>query len=121
MARDCKKFSPKAQEIFNKLEQHFPPDPWKNSQWNGKGTLRDNGIYDLRKSADRMRLESDNKAFVGYWVALEAIRHIKEQGTLDAFTQVEVAGAFKKSVEILVILNELDFQIETMDIVEGAE
>jgi len=69
--------------------------------------------------ADRERLEGRQKSLIGYLVEIQAIRYRDEhEGSLDGFTNVPFPRTIQHQAEILLILNDLDFQIETMDIVE---
>jgi hypothetical protein len=45
VARDCKKFSPAARQVFEKIKPYFPPDPWGNPKWTKGGKVYDNGWY----------------------------------------------------------------------------
>ena len=121
MPTDCERLSENAQGIFKLLEAHFPPDPWKKPQWTVEGKVFDNGWFDLRKGEDRKRLTEKKKNFLGYLVEIEASRHRKDNGRLDGFTNQCFTEIMRKHAEILLILNDLDFQIETGDIVDECE
>ena len=121
MARNCKTLSPKAAEIFKKLEPFFPPDPWHNPQWFEDGKIRDNWLYDLRLSDDRERMEKWYQLMIGHSVQLSADMYLKEKGSLDDFTPQNFIEQIRHHAKLLLILQDLDFQIETLDIVEGCE
>lgn len=118
MTRDVDVLSPKAQVIFAKLELYFPPDPWKNPRWLPEGIVKDNWVYDLRKNADRKRLETWENSMIGYSVKTQASMYRdKHQGSLDGFTDTTFPRSIRRHVEVLLIVSDLDFQIETGDIV----
>ena len=116
---DCEKFSPKAQEIFNKLKEHYPPDPWEQPNWKEEGLVYANGWLDLRKAADRKKLMEKQKSFIGYLAELAADAYRRKHGSLDGFNCVAYGQGARKTAEQLLLLNDLDFQVETMDLVEG--
>lgn len=119
MARDCEKLSPKALEIFGKLKPHFPPDPWKKPQWFEDGRVYRNGSFDLRKSSDRQRLERDIQMFVGYLVGIAASSYRRKNGSLEGFAIEHLGDLNKAAAELLLLLQDLDFQIETADLIES--
>ena len=114
MARDVEVLSEKATDFLWKLKPHFPKGPFGNPAWTKEGIVTDNGQYDLRKSADRDRLKKKHKSMVGYLVELQAISFMREHPTLDGFS-VELSPLMRKTIEIILILKDLDVQIETMD------
>ncbi len=121
MARDCEQFSPNAQTIFRKLEPFFRPDPWNKPRWTKEGEIFDNGWFDLRKGADRERLATKNKVHIGHLVEMEASMCRKDTGSLSDFTRRHFTQQIQICAAILLILSDLDFQIETMDIVEECQ
>lgn len=113
---EVKDLTPNSLEIFEKIKEHYPPDPWKNPQWTAEGKVYDNGWRDLRVKKDR--------AFLINWY-----EHLLGS-TIVTFTQGKVRKGkkltksdfnikmFRKWIELVVWLRDLDFQIETMDLVE---
>jgi hypothetical protein len=118
MATDCEVLTPNARKIFEKLKPFFPPDPWKKPNWFEDGTVRDNGLFDLRKSQDRTRLIETSKSTLGSFVELQAIIYQKKNGTLEGFEVDHFGQMIKKEAELLLLLNDLDFQIETADLID---
>ena len=122
MAEDCEKLSAKAQEIFNKLEPFYPPILFKDGpsiRWKPEGLVHDNTWHDLRKSADRQKLIETRLRGLGNWVFLEArIYRDDHKGSLAGFEHAHFTKVIAHAAEHYLILMELDFQIETMDIVE---
>lgn len=115
---DCEKLSPNALKIFEKIKACYPPDSWDNPQWTEDGKVFDNGWHDLRKSEIRNKLIHRHEHFVGHHI-FSAFKLAKEK-------QQELTGCwalniqtFKRWLEIIDLLYELDFQIETYDLVEG--
>ena len=121
MPTDGEKLSPKAQMIFKSLEPFFPPDPWKKPRWEAEGRVFDNGWFDLRKRADRTRLAENQKSFLGYLVEMEAIHQKTLTGSLEGFTKMHFTRVMQMCAEIVILLNDLDFQIETGDVVDECE
>ncbi len=121
MATDCKKLSPNAQKFFERLKFHFPPDPWGKPRWQKRGKVNDNGWFDLRKNNDRDRLEKNVTKFLGYLVGMEAKIYQKKKGSLVGFENCRFSSKmFRSYADILLTLEELDYQIqmETIDLVE---
>ncbi len=116
---DCDKLSPKAVNIFEKLKPFFPPDPWKKPQWIEGGRVFDNGEFDLRNSTDRDKLIDKTKMMLGSHIELAANIYHRNTKTLEGFEIEHFGKAIRHTAELLLILNELDFQIETMDLFEG--
>lgn len=119
MATDCEKLSPKALKIFEQLKPYFPPDPWGNSNWNEDGTVRSNGLFDLRKSSDRNKLIEKIKSTLGSFVEISAGSYKRKNGSLEGFEIDHFGMMIRREVDLLFTLNELDFQIETLDFVES--
>ncbi len=121
MATDCEKFSDNAQKIFEKLQPFFPLDPWQEPQWTAAGKVRPlaSTWYDLRKSSDRRRLEKETITKLGQFAQIQAHIHKEECGSLKGFTHRCFPRSMQNIAELLLILEELDFQIETLDIVES--
>jgi hypothetical protein len=116
---NCEQLSPKAKEIFKKLEPFFPPDPWKKPCWEEEGVVTHNGRYDLRKAADRKKLEDWNKSFVGYILVLQASMYRDSHGgLLIGFDREHITPHMQNVAELLLILQDLDFQIETGDLMD---
>ena len=119
MARDCEEFSKEAGVIFKRLEPFFPPDPWKNPQWMEEGIVIDNGKFDLRLSADRQKLIQKIESTLGYFVqnAASAYRARRSPRSLEGFETEHFGEMIKNKAELLLIIEDLDFQIETYDAV----
>lgn len=120
MATDCEELSPNARKIFEKLKVFYPPDSWKNPQFTEEGKVHESGSswYDLRKSKDRNKLMEEKKNFLGYVVELNAISHYEENGSLEGFFEKQYSRLMTNALGILMLLNDLDFQIETLDLVD---
>ena len=118
MRTDCEKLSLNALEIFKRLEPFFPPDPWKRPMWKEEGTVEDNGVYDLRKSEDRARLIDGTVKTLGSFVQITASVYKGKNGSFDGFEIEHFGPMIRNKVELLFILNDLDFQIETGDLVD---
>lgn len=119
MATDCETLSPNAKKIFEQLKPFFPPDPWQNPMWQENGIVINNDQFDLRKSADREKLINKNLKTLGTFVEITAGAYKKERKSLDGFEIAHFGLMIKTLVELLFVLRELDFQIETMDTVEA--
>ncbi len=119
MATDCGQLSRNARKIFRKFKAYYPPDPWKNPQWIEEGKVYDNGWHDLRTSIHRDKLIERRLLSLGNWVRLVASMYRKKQGTLKGFTSEHFTKGMQRDAEVLLLLEDLDFQIETLDIVEG--
>lgn len=115
---DCEKLSPAALQIFEKLKPFFPPNPWNRPTWNEVGTVEDNGLFDLRKSNDRNKLIERTRSTLGSFVEVTASGYKKRNGSFEGFEIDHFGPMIKNKVEMLFILNDLDFQIETMDLVD---
>ncbi|MEK7654377.1 MAG: hypothetical protein AAB345_03850 [Patescibacteria group bacterium] len=118
MATDCEKLSPAAKKIFDKLKPFYPPDPWRKPRWEKDGVVIDNGTYDLRRHADRKRLEDNRQSFLGYMLALAASIHRDGAGSMQGFTEKHFSEHMQQVAEQLLLLRDLDFQIETVDLVD---
>lgn len=118
MGRDCESLSLKAREIFEKMAKFFPPDPWGRPRFENEGRVYDNGWYDLRKSKDRRRLIEKTRSSIGYVVETKAALFIKKNGSLSGFYKQCFSMTVKLKAEFLLLLGDLDFQIETGDIVD---
>lgn len=119
MSTDCETLSPKAREIFGKLQPFFKPDPWDNPQWREDGMVRDNGELDLKKSADRQKLIDRVVNTLGSFVETTASGYHRRNGTLNGFEIDHFGPMIKDKVALLLILRELDFQIETGDFADA--
>ncbi len=117
---DCETLSDGASQIFRKLEPHFPPDPWNKPQWEAEGIVSNNGKFDLRKSFDRDRLERQVRSTIASFVEVKAGVYTKEHGgSLGGFEIDHFGPMIRQKMELLLILRDLDFQIETGDLLEG--
>ena len=119
MAVDCKAFSSKAEEIFGKLEPYFPPDPWGKPRWIYGGKVFDNGWYNLCKSKDRMKMIRLKRSLAGYIAEVEAAYYRGRKGSLSGFTRQRFTPLVQNTLELLLLLQDLDFQIETSDFVDS--
>ena len=113
---DCEKFSPNAREIFNEITKYYPPNPWNQPQWTEDGKVFDNGWHDLRKEFDRTWLITWYERLIGSTIVTLAGDRKNKGGKLtrDVFS-IKLS---KRWIELAVLLKELDFQIETLDLVE---
>ncbi len=120
MATDCDNLSENAQKIFDKLQEFFPPDPWKKPQWEKCGRVRDSSTwYDLRKSADRQNRIKWEQHMIGYIIGLAADSYRKKHnGSLQGFGKQGVSKMVEKFAELLLIYEDLDYQIETGDLTD---
>lgn len=113
---DCEKLSPNAQKIFEKIKNLYPPDPWQNPQWKEEGLVYDNGWQDLRKSAIRRSLIDSYNHIIGLSITQTAHsfrKANKEMRSCDINLKI-----YEAWIDKVIVLEELDFQIETMDLVE---
>ena len=110
--------SPAAFEIFKKLEPFYPPDPWGKTQWKEGGFVYHNGWLDLRKKPGRDQLERQVRETIAMFVEMSAGLYLKEKGTLKGFDREPYPTAVMHQVELLFILRDLDFQVETGDFVD---
>ena len=83
--------------------------------------MYDNVWHDLRKYETRRRLIGEQISILGAWVELCAEMHRKDRkdGTLRGFTQQHFTRSMQHRAELLLLLRDLDFQIETLDLVES--
>jgi len=116
---NCKSFSANAIKIFEKIQPYFPPDPWSNPQWIQEGRVKDNEWYDLRKSDDRSRLIEAERSALGHMAQIKAVAHREKHGSLRGFAKKRFSRAIQHQVELLLLLEDLDFQIESLDFVES--
>lgn len=118
MAVDCEQLSPNAQIIFEKIKPYFPPDPWNKPSWTEEGIVHHNWFFDLRKHKDRDKLIEWQKNFIGSCIGLTASSYRKNNESLDGFLNKCNDGLIQKTTELLLLLEDLDFQIETLDLCE---
>lgn len=112
---DCEKLSPNALKIFEKIKKYYPPNPW-NKQWTEEGMVYDNGWHDLRKGGDRGKLIRRWEHTIGSTIVMFASQCSNRN---DKLTRAVFSFKLsKKWIELAVLLKELDFQIETLDLVE---
>ncbi len=119
MGTDCNVMSPNARKIFEKLKPFYPPDPWQRPMWDEEGRVKDNGSFDLRKSSDRSRLIERSRSTLGSFVETVAGAYETRVGSFDGLEHHHFGLMIKHEVERLKILNDLDFQIETGDLVDA--
>lgn len=112
---DCKQLSLSARMIFEKITEYYPNDPWNNMQWSSVGSVNDNGWYDLRKSKDRSKLIERYQHMIGYTIVMFA-KGARDKGQ-NITPSVFHWSLSKRWIELAVLLLELDFQIETLDLV----
>lgn len=114
---DCEKLSPNALKIFEKIKVCYPPDPWKAPQWTEYGTVYDNGWHDLRKSEDRNKLMERYTSAIGRIILMTA-RISRDQSKELRGCDINLKMC-ERWIDLVILLEELDFQIETMDLVEN--
>ncbi len=119
MRTNCERLSDNARKIFDKIKPFYPPNPWKKPQWNEDGLVFDNGWLDLRKSSDRDCLQNQKESSIGFSVKIAALVYRDKHKSLEGFSQEHYSKSIENSVALLLLLEDLDFQIETMDLVEG--
>ncbi len=117
MIKDCKKLSPNALKIFEQIKAcHHPSDLWwGNLQWTEDGKVYADMWYDLRKKKDREKLTKWYEWLIGKTIVMFASSGKKKKLTPSAFS----LRVLKRWIEVAVLLHRLDFQIETMDLVEA--
>lgn len=115
---DCEKLSPNALKIFERIKKFYPPDPWDNPQWTEEGRVNDNGWRDLRKKADRDKLMKKYEHVIGFVIVASARSLIdkKEKLTRRSVFNLKASRGW---IELACLLYDLDFQIETLDLVES--
>lgn len=119
MPTDCKKLSPNARKIFEKLIPYFGRDPWNKPRWRKCGKVHDNGWYDLRKAKDRILLEEKNQKFIGSVIYTMARTHHDKHGSLKGFKKTHLGKLIQHQAELLILLNDLSFQIDTYDLIDS--
>ncbi|MBI3274358.1 MAG: hypothetical protein HYZ69_04405 [Candidatus Colwellbacteria bacterium] len=113
---DCETLSPNARKIFEKITEYYPNDPWDNMQWSPDGLVCDHGWHDLRRSTDRNELIERYQHTIGCTVVTFAKgAREKDQEITPSVFNWELS---KQWIELAVLLLELDFQIETLDLAE---
>ena len=113
---DCEKISPHALDIFEEIKAYYPSDPWSRPQWTEEGKVFDNGWHDLRKKEDREKLITWYEHLIGSTIVVFAGRDKYDGKELSP--SVFHFEMYKKWIELAVLLKELDFQIETLDLAE---
>ncbi len=113
---NCDQLSPNALKIFEQIKVYYPLDPWKKQRLYAEGKIYDNGWYDLRKAEDRDKLIKKYEHIIGHVIVLSA-RNKMERGEV-LTKSVFNFRASKRWIEIAGLLYDLDFQIETLDLVE---
>lgn len=114
---DCSELSPNARRIFEKITVFYPPDSWNEPQWTEEGRVFDNGWYDLREAKDRDKLIKWYERLIGHHLVGSVCfaRDRKEKPIPFVLFNFRM---YEKWIELVVLLYELDFQIETLDFVE---
>ena len=111
---DCEALSPNARKIFDKIKEHYPPDPWNNPQWTEDGTVYANGWCDLRRGEVRSRLIERYERLIGHaTVAWAKVVKAENKEIRESVFDFKLS---QKWIELAVLLHELDFQIETLDL-----
>lgn len=118
MARDCEELSPNARKIFNKIKIFFPSDPWNKPQHTDAGLIYAGSWYDLCKSVARQDRILWQQHMVGYLVGLQADSYRKKHGSLEGFTKQNYSRVTQHHVELLLLYQDLDYQIETGDLTD---
>lgn len=123
MAIDCEQLSPNARKIFEKIILYFGKkglDPWGKPVWKPEGIIHELGSppYDLRTSADRQKLIDWYQRMIGHSVYLDADSYRKNHRSLQGFNRRRYSRLIQHWAELLVLLHDLGFQIETLDLVE---
>lgn len=113
---DCEQLTPNARRIFEQIKAYYQPDPWKNPQWTEDCTVYDNGWHDLRKKADREKLVKWYEGLIGSTVVSSA-RNAKDKHQRLTRSMFNLKMC-RKWIELATLLYELDFQIETLDMME---
>ena len=113
---DCVELSPNARKIFEKITTYYSPDPWGHPQWTEEGKVFDNGWHDLRLAKDRDKLIKWHEYLIWHHL-VEAARTINDK-KLKLTRTVFNFKMSKRWIELTVLLYELCFQIETLDLVE---
>ena len=114
---DCVELTPNARKIFDEIKAYYPPDSWKNPRCTDNGRVSDNGWHDLRNKADRDKLIRFYQHLIGSTVVLSACSaRDKHQKLTNSLLNLKMS---RRWIELAILLHELDFQIETLDQVEG--
>lgn len=117
---DCQELSPNARKIFDKIKTYYPPNPWGKPRWKEDGLVQDYSNttwYDLRKFEDRHKLIDDYTSDIGRSVILE-YGSLRREGKEIRACDFNLK-ACERWIDLVVLLEELDFQIETMDLMES--
>ncbi len=126
MGRDVIELSRNAKKIFENLKPYFPPDSFGNMSWKPEGIVHSNIWHDLRSAAGRQKLARQIKDAISYDAEIQASIYKDthkcesrgELNWLEGFTLAHFTKGMQHNLELLLILNDLDFQIETMDFAE---
>lgn len=108
--------SPAAMAIFKKFEPFFPPDPWGNPHWVECGLVYSNDWLDMRMSNDREKLEDRMENAIAGYIRTDASIYRKTHGSLENFGHQPYPKIILQWLELLLLLDKLDFQIETGDL-----
>lgn len=113
---DCEKLTPNAQKIFEQIKEHYTPDSWNIQQWTEDGHIYDNGWKDLKKQEVRYKLMNFYENVIGSSVITSAEAEQRRAGKYGK--KVFNFKMSKRWIDIVILLRALDFQIETMDLVD---
>ncbi len=119
MAINCRDFSTNAKKIFDKIVTFFPDDSFGAPQTRLGWEVCDNSIwYDLRQSEHRRFLIESRKNFLGHLLGIRARTfRDKNNGSLEGLTEQRYTRTLQHNAELLLLFEDLDFQIETGDFV----
>src|SRR3989344_2441299 len=108
---EVKELTPNSLKIFEKIKEHYPPDPWQNPQWTPEGKVYDNGWRDLRVKKDRDFLIHWYEHLIGSTIVTFTADIVRQSNKLNkSGFNLKMYG---KWIELTVLLRDLDFQIET--------
>ncbi len=114
-----RELSAKSQAIFLKMKPWFPNDSWGNAKWHAEGIVNNGRRYDLRKSADRNALIEWELLMIGSAIENSAsVYATKHKGEYVGYELEQVGSMVAKRAELVRHLRDLDFQIETGDLVD---
>jgi len=124
VATDCEQLSANARKIFEKIIPYFGKkglDPWGKPVWEAEGIIHETGSprYDLRTSAGRQKMIDWYQHMIGHSVYIDADSYRRKHRSLQGFTRQRYSRMVRNWAELLVLLYDLDFQIETLDLVES--
>jgi hypothetical protein len=116
--RDCEELSPNARKIFDKIKLYFPLDDKGKSQYTEAGLIFTGSWSDLCKSTARNERIQWEKQMIGHVVEKHAIEYRRTHGSLAGFTTQHYSRVTQHHVELLLLYEDLNFQIETGDLTD---